>query len=75
MDYPPQPRPTIPTIEIPPLPPFKPPGEGGEKFCQKILEKCMGAANVCPVPVKQTVTAACLATYMLCRLGVRKGDD
>ena len=59
---------------VPPLPPIEPPGQGGDQFCQKVLERCMKVANSCPTPVKQTVTSGCFATYLLCRASARGSD-
>jgi len=62
------------TTQVPERPPFKPPQQGGEQFCQKMLDKCMQGANMCPGPTRPAVAGVCLAGYFLCRLGVRGGD-
>ena len=66
-------RDTNTTTQVPQRPVFKPPQQGGEQFCQKMLDKCMKGANMCG-PAKPAVAGVCLASYFLCRLGVRGGD-
>ena len=70
----PTPKPTIPTIKVPPFPPSSGPPQNNDGICELLLKSCQKTANACPSAIQPGISGLCFGAYLICKMATAPHD-